>query len=79
MSKLYIRFSEVVERGYALRGELVDVLEDEVGVGAIGDGDRGGRAQGAVGLLVCLQNVLLGGRVAQWHGDGHGEGRLWLV
>ena len=55
------------------------MLEDDVWIGACGRWYGGGWGQGAVGLLVCLDDLLLAGRVAEGHGDSHAEGCLGLV
>jgi hypothetical protein len=57
----------------------VNVLEYDVGVGAIGKwyGRRG--CQLGICLSIGLYDLLLGRRVPQWHGDSHTEGCLGLV
>lgn len=79
MRKGHVRFAEVVQGGYALGGEFVNVLVDDVRVGAIGQWDRGSWGQASVCLLVCLEDFLLAGRVPQGHRDGHAERSLGLV
>lgn len=55
------------------------MLEDDVWTRAIGDRYGSGGCEGAVGLLVCLEDFLLRGRVPQRHWDGHSKGSLGLV
>lgn len=39
----FVGLSQIIEGGYSLRGEFVDVLEDDVRVGAIGQWQADGR------------------------------------
>lgn len=65
----------------------MDVLEDDVWVGAAGDGNRGGGRQArriaGVGvtrlLALCLLDLLVRGGVPQRHGHCHAKGRLGVV
>ena len=81
-----LRFAQVVEGGDALRSHFVDVLEDDVGVGAVGAAgeDRGGWGEAEVALLALevlhVLDVLGCGLCPHGHdGDGHAEGSLGLV
>lgn len=82
-----VRLAQIVQGGDALRGHLLDVLEDGMGVGAVAalQGNGRGGAQTATRIHVLrtaslLQIGLCGGRVS--HGNGHaggGVGRLGAV
>jgi hypothetical protein len=74
-----IRFPQVVQGRDALRRQLVDLLEDDVGVRAVGQRYGRRRGQRCICLSAGLLYLLLRRRVPQRHGDRHAEGCLGLV
>jgi hypothetical protein len=79
LERYSVRLAQVVQSRYALGGHFVNVLEYDVGIGAIGQRYRGRGCQLGVCLSIGLYNLLLGRRVPQWHRDSHTEGCLGLV
>ena len=86
VNRLYSRFPKIIQGRYSFRSQLLYMLEDEMGIGAVGQGQAYGSctryativADGEVTLLPCEHWQVL----VTWSGPLryiHGEWSLWVV